>query len=79
MRKHLYGLKDPIGTRKCLTNMIRDFHRLEEVDAVDIRRFRALCGSLRILLDFFVYERDTELDKRIDELESKLSGVEIIE
>lgn len=58
------------NSRRTLAAMIREYHKgnLEESN------FRALVYGMSKLLEFFRVEKDLEIEKRLEEIESKLGG-----
>lgn len=56
--------------RKQLTRLIRSFHK-GEIEQGD---FRALVYAFSALLHYFKFEKDIELEQRIERLEQALDG-----
>lgn len=60
------------NAKKSLARLIRELYASETGEA-DVSRFRALAYSIRLLLDFFAFERDGELADRLARIEEKLN------
>ena len=59
------------AARRQLAKLIRDFKRQEGTDR-DIGGFRALIYAFQVLLHFFAFEKDLEVEARIESIENRL-------
>ena len=61
-------LNSHVNARRTLSRLIKDFHASEE----NVQEFRAKVYAIKTLLDFFEFEKNIELENRLEELESKI-------
>jgi hypothetical protein len=61
------------NTKKSLARLIREYYSADTSDA-DVTKFRAVAYAVRLLLDFFAYEREGELQERLDRIEEAMHG-----
>ena len=60
--------------RKALARLIREF-RQDEIENRDVAGFRALVYSFSTLLQFFSFQKNIEIEERIQALEKKLEDL----
>jgi len=70
VKKRAWSLKTPEKARKALAKLIREIYKNES--EYDIQRYRALIYGLSQLLSYFAFEKDLEIEKRIEALERKV-------
>jgi hypothetical protein len=61
------------NAKKSLARLIREYYTAEDPD---IPRFRSVAYAIRLLLDFFAYEREGELQERLDRIEEAMRAKE---
>lgn len=62
----------PEKTRKALSHLMKEYDRAEDPNHTT---FRNLVYSFSVILQFFKLEKDLEIEKEIEEIKARLSGV----
>ena len=65
-----YRLNTAENTRKTLAKLLREYGR----DEIKSMKLRDLIYGISKLLEYFKFEKDAELEKRIEKLEEKING-----
>jgi len=60
--------------RKALARLIREFRRAEKNER-DVAGFRALVYAFSTLLQFFSFEKNLEVEQRLEKIEQKLEEI----
>jgi hypothetical protein len=59
------------NARRTLATLAREVHRADG-DEIDFQKHRLLIDYLKLVLQFWKVELDTDIEKRLDEMEAKL-------